>query len=80
MRDDQPVQVQAEPAGEEIHLPGSSAIPLLTAIAVTLVVVGLGTSIIISLIGAVFLVLCLVRWVADTRHDIGELPEAPSGD
>ena len=76
MSDNQPVQTQAAPAGEEIHLPGPSAIPLFTAIAITLVVIGLGLSLVISAIGAVLLVICIVRWISDTRRDIAHLPEA----
>ena len=65
----------APPAGEELHLPGPSALPLLTALAITLVVVGTTVSLILSIVGLVFLVIVVWRWVADTRRDIGELPE-----
>ena len=65
----------APPAGEELHLPGPSALPLLTAIAITLVVVGTTISLILSIVGLVFLVIFVWRWVGDTRRDIGELPE-----
>lgn len=80
MSDHEPVQTPAPPVSEEIHLPGPSAIPLLTGIAVTLVVVGLGLSIWISVIGAAGLVWCLLRWVGDTRRDIAELPEGHPAD
>ncbi len=65
----------APPAGEELHLPGPSVLPLLTAIAITLVVVGTTVSLIISIVGLVFLVIVVWRWVGDTRRDVGELPE-----
>ena len=65
----------APPAGEELHLPGPSLLPLLVAIAITLVVVGTTISLLISIVGLVFLVIFVWRWVADTRRDIGELPE-----
>lgn len=65
----------APPAGEELHLPGPSLLPLLTAIAITLVVVGTTISLIISFVGLVFLVIVVWRWIGDTRRDIGELPE-----
>ncbi|MEI7888976.1 MAG: hypothetical protein WCI34_01585 [Actinomycetes bacterium] len=77
---DQPVQVKAQPASEEIHLPGPSAIPLVTAIAITLVVIGLGLSLWITAVGAVLLVGCLTRWIGDTRRSVAELPEATSGE
>jgi Flp pilus assembly protein TadB len=65
----------APPAGEELHLPGPSLLPFLTAIAITLVVVGTTISLLISIIGLVLLVILVLRWVADTRRDVAELPE-----
>ena len=67
--------VSAPPAGEELHLPGPSLLPLLTAVAITLVVVGTTISLILSIVGLVFLVIVVWRWVRDTRRDIDELPE-----
>jgi Flp pilus assembly protein TadB len=65
----------APPAGEELHLPGPSILPLLTAIAITLVVVGTTISLVISIVGLVALVIIVWRWVGDTRRDIAEMPE-----
>ena len=63
------------PVGEEIHLPGPTLIPFVTAIAITLVVIGTTLSLIFSIIGLVLLVGCIVRWISDTRRDVAELPE-----
>jgi Flp pilus assembly protein TadB len=68
--------VPAPPAGEELHLPGPSLLPFLTAIAITLIVVGTTISTILSLVGVVALVIVVIRWVADTRRDVAELPES----
>lgn len=65
----------APPAGEEIHLPGPTILPLVVAIAITLIVIGTTISFILSGIGLVTLVVCIVRWVKDTRRDIAALPE-----
>jgi Flp pilus assembly protein TadB len=65
----------APPAGEEIHLPGPSILPLMAAIAITLVVIGTTINLIISIVGLVFLVIVVWRWVGDTRRDVAELPE-----
>jgi Flp pilus assembly protein TadB len=65
----------APPPGEEIHLPGPSLLPLMCAIAITLIVVGTTINLILSIIGAVALVIIVIRWVADTRRDIAALPE-----
>ena len=67
--------VQAPPAGEELHLPGPSLLPFLCAIAITLIVVGTTISIILSIVGLVALVIIVIRWVADTRREVAELPE-----
>ena len=67
--------VPAPPAGEEIHLPGPSLLPLACAVAITLIVIGTTINLILSVIGLVALVIIIIRWVGDTRRDIAELPE-----
>jgi Flp pilus assembly protein TadB len=66
---------EAPPAGEEIHLPGPTLIPFMTAIAITLIVVGTTLGWIFSIVGLVLLVIFVIRWVRDTRRDIDALPE-----
>ncbi len=66
---------QAPPPGEEIHLPGPTILPLVAAIAITLIVVGTTLSWIISGVGGVILLVVVVRWVGDTRRDMAALPE-----
>jgi membrane protein implicated in regulation of membrane protease activity len=65
----------APPPGEEIHLPAPTILPLMAAIAITLVVVGTTIDWIFSAVGALALVLIVIRWVKDTRRDIATLPE-----
>jgi hypothetical protein len=62
------------PTGEEIHLPGPTILPLLTAVGVTLAVVGITISKILLVAGAILTVVCVVRWIMDTRREIDELP------
>ena len=69
------VQRPAPPAGEEIHLPGPTILPFVTAIGITLIVVGTTLSWFISGLGAVVLVVAVIRWIADTRRDVAALPE-----
>jgi Flp pilus assembly protein TadB len=64
------------PAGEEIHLPGPTIIPLVTAIAITLIVIGTTLGWWLSIVGGVILVLTVIRWIRDTRRDIDSLPES----
>jgi hypothetical protein len=68
------LEPDAPPSGEEIHLPGPSILPFLTAIGITLALVGVTTFIEFTVIGVVMTVWCLVRWIKDTRHEINELP------
>ena len=70
-----PLEQEAPPVGEEIHLPGPTLIPLLTAVAITLIVIGSTINVIFSIIGGVALIYLVVRWIRDTRRDIGALPE-----
>jgi len=69
-----PLDPEIPPVGEEIHLPGPSILPLLTAVGVTLLLVGLTTFIEFTIVGAILTVVCIVRWIKDTRHEIDELP------
>lgn len=63
------------PVGEEIHLPGPSAIPIVSAFGITLVVIGTTIDWIFSAIGGVIFIVALVIWIRDNRRDISELPE-----
>ena len=48
---------QAPPAGEQLHLPGPSIKPFMTAIAITLIVIGTTINIILSIVGLIALVI-----------------------
>ena len=73
-----PLEDEAPPAGEEIHLPGPSILPALLAVGITLTLVGLTTFIELTVIGGVLSVVCVVRWIKDTRREVDELPlDAP---
>ncbi|HLI59575.1 MAG TPA: hypothetical protein VKV21_07890 [Solirubrobacteraceae bacterium] len=63
------------PAGEDIHIPGPTVLPLLVAIGITCMVIGLTLSWWFSIFGAVLFVICAGIWIRDTRRDIDELPE-----
>jgi hypothetical protein len=62
------------PVGEEIHLPGPSILPVLTAVGVTLALVGFTTFIEFTFAGAVLTLVCVLLWIKDTRREIDELP------
>jgi hypothetical protein len=69
-----PLDPEVPPTGEEIHLPGPSILPMLTAIGITLALVGVTTSKILVIGGSVLVLGCLGRWIADTRREVDELP------
>jgi hypothetical protein len=69
------VPEQAPPVGEEVHIPGPSILPFVTAIGITLMVIGTTINWIFSGIGLVIFIVAVGIWIRDTRRDINELPE-----
>ncbi len=72
-----PLDPEIPPVGEEVHLPGPSILPLLTAVGITLFLIGITTFIELTIAGGILTIVCILRWVADTRRDIDELPLDP---
>jgi hypothetical protein len=64
----------APPVGEEIHIPAPSAIPILCAVGLTLIVVGTTLSLIVLGAGVLLFLGTAARWIADVRRDIDALP------
>ena len=69
-----PLDPEIPPAGEEIHLPGPTILPVLLTLGVTMALLGVTTSWILWLPGTLLVLWVIVRWVRDTRHDMAELP------
>jgi type IV secretory pathway TrbD component len=65
---------EAPPAGEAIHLPGPTYLPVVTAVGITIAVVGVVQSWILVGLGLIVTVIAVWRWIRDTRADIAELP------
>jgi len=62
------------PAGEEIHMPAPSILPLINAAALAITIVSITLSwYLVGFFGIIFL-LTTIRWIADTRRDISQLP------
>ena len=68
------LEQDAPPAGEVLHIPGPSLIPVLNAVAITLMLAGLTIFRIMIVIGAVLFVVTTILWIRDTRREISELP------
>ncbi|WP_026912771.1 cytochrome c oxidase subunit 4 [Patulibacter minatonensis] len=62
------------PAGDEIHLPGNSAQPLILTVGVTILLVGVTTSHWIIAVGLLITVGTLVAWVRDAIRETNALP------
>jgi hypothetical protein len=69
-----PLEPDVPPPGEEIHLPGPSILPLLTAVGITLILVGLTTFVELSIAGGLVAIYAVARWLKETRSSIDELP------
>ena len=67
--------VDAPPPGEEVHLPGPTILPLVAAIAITMIVIGTTLSWIISAVGGAVLIVVSIRWIRDTRREIDQLSD-----
>ncbi len=69
-----PLEPETPPVGEEIHLPAPTVVPALTAIGITLTLVGLTTFIEFTVAGALLTLGCVVSWVRSSRAEVDELP------
>ena len=61
-------------AGEAIHLPEPSYLPVLVAAGTTIVLVGVVINWVIFGIGMVITVIAIARWIGQVREEISELP------
>lgn len=59
---------------EEIHLPSRSILPLITAVGITLALLGLIWSWWIVAVGGVIVLFSAVRWIRTAREDMASLP------
>jgi len=65
---------QAPPAGEPIHLPDPSYLPVLVAAGTTIALVGVVINLVLLAIGLLITLVALWRWIGQTREEIAELP------
>jgi tetrahydromethanopterin S-methyltransferase subunit C len=69
------LEPETPPAGEHIHLPGASLQPVLMALGITLALVGVTLGRFMLYSGLLLMLAVAIRWIADTRREMGELPE-----
>jgi len=65
---------QVPPAGEPIHLPGPSYLPVLVAFGLTIALVGVVLNWYVFGIGLAIAVVSILRWVSQTRAEMDHLP------
>ncbi len=65
---------EVPPAGEPIHLPNPSYLPVLVAAGTTIALVGVVVAWFVFAFGLAVTVVALLRWVGQTRREMGELP------
>jgi uncharacterized membrane protein len=64
----------APPAGEQIHLPEPSLLPVLNAIGLAVAIIGIPISRVIVVVGLVLFLVTAAIWIAKTRREMDELP------
>ena len=64
----------APPVGEEIHMPAPSALPLINAAALAIAIVSITISWWLVGAGGLVFLGTAIRWIADVRRDIADLP------
>ena len=62
------------PAGEEIHMPEPSIIPIVNAAALAITIVSITLSWYFVALGGIVFLITTFKWIADVRRDIDALP------
>jgi hypothetical protein len=64
----------APPAGEQIHMPAPSVLPLINAAGLAFAIVSITLSWWLVGLGLLVFLVTAVRWIGDSRREIAELP------
>ena len=62
------------PAGEEVHMPAPSIIPVINAAALAIAIVSVTLSTVVCIVALVVFLITTAKWIADVRRDIDDLP------
>jgi hypothetical protein len=65
---------EAPPAGEQVHMPEPSILPVLNAAGLAAAIIGITISPVLIVGGLVLFLVTAVKWARDTRRDIDDLP------
>jgi hypothetical protein len=69
-----PVETEAAPAGEHIHMPGPSILPLLNAAGLAFGIVGITEGTVFLVGGLTLFVVTLLVWIRASARETAELP------
>jgi hypothetical protein len=69
-----PVESEAPPPGEHIHMPAPSILPLLNAAGLACAIVGITEGLVFVIGGLALFLVTTVVWIRDTVRDVNELP------
>ena len=69
-----PLDPDVPPVGEEIHLPEPTVVPVLTAIGITLTLIGFTTYIELTIAGGLLTVGCVIAWIGMAAGGVPMLP------
>jgi hypothetical protein len=64
----------APPVGEQIHMPAPSILPLINAAGLALAIISITLTIYLVIFGLIVFVATGIKWIADTRREISDLP------
>ena len=64
----------APPAGEQIHMPAPSLIPVINAAALALAIIGITITPIMVIGGLVVFFATAILWIRDARREMEDLP------
>ena len=74
MSEEQIENGEVPPAGEPIHLPDPSYLPVLVAAGTTIALLGVVLNLFVFVLGLAITVVAIVRWIGQTRREMAELP------
>jgi hypothetical protein len=71
---DQMREMEAPPAGERVHMPGPSVLPIINATALAVAILNITESLFLLIAALTVFVVTAALWVRETRRDIAHLP------
>ena len=74
MTDDRDDSLEAPPAGERIHMPAPSILPVLNAAGLSVAIVGITISPILVVAGLLLFIGTAIAWIRGARREMEDLP------